>query len=394
MSHVDEGRLHAYLDAIERPADGQSDDGGDRAVIESHLAQCAECRALLAEARQVRERSASLLAVAAPAPAPQPSFADVLARAGRTEQRRRLTRISRLTALGWAATLVLAVGIGWIARGAIGIGPQGGRPPLEMTPPTSPAAADVGGMTEAQADEAPRGAPVAAELARAADVVQQADVRNEGQESVEETASRPRRGMQTAEPSPAAEAAIEEAAARYEAAVRRQQPVPAAPTETAGRIAGPDSAPDARIESKALPAGVVTVSAVTIPDAAVLVETGEILLPATEWTSADLEAAADHLDGVIRHIPNLPIRSVETGALYGEPSVRLVQWSGSVPVELIQSAEVVLARLQADSHGADRGREAEAQWASTAALVRDGRMVLLRAALSPGSLRLLARQIP
>jgi predicted anti-sigma-YlaC factor YlaD len=59
MSHVDEGCLHAYLDAIERPAGGQSDDGGDQAAVESHLARCAECRALLADVRQVRERSAS-----------------------------------------------------------------------------------------------------------------------------------------------------------------------------------------------------------------------------------------------------------------------------------------------------------------------------------------------
>jgi hypothetical protein len=382
MSHVDEGRLHAYLDAIERPAGGQSDDREDRGVIESHLAQCAECRALLAEVRQVRERSASLLAVAAPTPAPQPSFADVLARAGRTQQRRRLTRINRLAALGWAATVVLAVGLGWIARGAIGIGPQSERPPLELTPPTSRSAADVGGVTEAQSDEARRGAPVAAELARTADLVQQA----EGQENLEEAASRP--------PSPAAEPGEEEAAARLEAAGRRQGPVPAAPAEMAGRIAAPDSGPDARLERKAPPAGMVTVSAVTTPGAAVPVETEQILLPAIEWTPADLETAAVHLNGPIQRIPDLPIRSVETGALYGEPSVRLVQWSGSVPVELIQSAEVVLARLQADSLGAVRGREAATQRGSTAAVVRDGRVVLLRAALPLDSLRLLARRLP
>jgi hypothetical protein len=138
----------------------------------------------------------------------------------------------------------------------------------------------------------------------------------------------------------------------------------------------------------------VTVSAVTVPGAAVLVETDAIVLPATEWTPADLETAAVHLDGPIQRIPDLPIRSVEMGALYGEPSVRLVQWSGSVPVELIQSAEVVLARLQVDSQGAGRGREAETQRGSTAALVQDGRMVLLRATLPRDSLRLLARRIP
>jgi hypothetical protein len=227
---------------------------------------------------------------------------------------------------------------------------------------------------------------VAAELARTADVVQQADLRNEEQENVEQTASRP--------PTPAAEPGDEGAASRLEAAVRRQRAVPAAPAEMAGRIAGPDSTPDARLESKAHPAGMVTVSAVTIQGAADLVETDQILLPAIEWTPADLETAAAHLDGPIQRIPDLPVRSVETGALYGEPSVRLVQWNGSVPVELIQSAEVVLARLQADSLGAVRGREADTQRGSAAAVVRDGRMVLLRAALPVDSLRLLARRIP
>jgi hypothetical protein len=343
--------------------------------------------------RQVRERSASLLAVAAPTLASQPSFADVLARAGRTEQRRRLTSINRLTVLGWAATVVLAVGVGWIARGASGIDLPRGRPTGEMTLPSSPPAADVGGVMEAQSDEARQDAAPAAELARAADVTPQAEVENEGQDDIERTGFRQREPVPTAQPSLAAEPGDEEAAARNEAAVRRQRPVPAEPAEMAGHIAASDSAPGARAERKAPPPDMVTVSAVAIPRAAALVDTDEIVLPATQWEPADLEAAALHLDGPIQRIPDLPIRSVETGALYGEPSVRLVQWSGLVPVEVIQSAEVLLDVLQADSQGADRGREAEGSRGSTAALVRDGRLVLLRAALPRDSLRLLALQI-
>src|SRR6266702_7658635 len=56
MSHVDEGTLHAYLDG-ELPT-------VERAAVERHIAECATCRANLAEERALLERATALLGAA------------------------------------------------------------------------------------------------------------------------------------------------------------------------------------------------------------------------------------------------------------------------------------------------------------------------------------------
>ena len=92
MSHVDEGMLHAYLDG-ELPAP-------ERAALEIHIAQCATCSARLTEERSLIERASAVLSAARPSERPAP--------------RRRGRRIlgARLP-FAWAATVVLALGIGY-----------------------------------------------------------------------------------------------------------------------------------------------------------------------------------------------------------------------------------------------------------------------------------------
>jgi hypothetical protein len=115
MRHVDEGSIHAWLDgAIADPA--------ERAWIEEHLRWCAACGARVAEERSTLEQAHALLAVAAPATEP-PSFDEIAARAARHQDLRRRPTVAerllhdrRLLQLGWAATVILAVGIGWFAR--------------------------------------------------------------------------------------------------------------------------------------------------------------------------------------------------------------------------------------------------------------------------------------
>ena len=101
MSHVDEGTLHAYLDNELPP--------GERASVEAHLAQCPTCRALLAEERALLERSTALLASARPVERPVPPFEQV-----RRAPRRRPWYLR--TPVAWAASIVLAVGIGYYLR--------------------------------------------------------------------------------------------------------------------------------------------------------------------------------------------------------------------------------------------------------------------------------------
>ena len=101
MSHVDEGTLHAYLDG-ELPST-------ERAALEAHLAQCEACRARLGEERALLERASVLLGAARPLERPAPPF----------EQLRRAPRRSPWrvrTTFAWAASIALAVGLGYYLR--------------------------------------------------------------------------------------------------------------------------------------------------------------------------------------------------------------------------------------------------------------------------------------
>ena len=65
MSHVDEGTLHAFLD-------GELS-SSERAGVDAHVAQCAACRARLAEERALLERASALLGSARPIERPAPA---------------------------------------------------------------------------------------------------------------------------------------------------------------------------------------------------------------------------------------------------------------------------------------------------------------------------------
>jgi hypothetical protein len=114
MPHVDEGRLHAYLDGeLETVAPGGV------AEFAAHLAECALCAARLEEARRLRGRSMDILRSVGVAELRLPDFPEVSAE---TPPRRepvpnhRRAMQQRATALAWAASLVVALGIGWVAR--------------------------------------------------------------------------------------------------------------------------------------------------------------------------------------------------------------------------------------------------------------------------------------
>src|SRR5258707_3012558 len=100
MSHVDEGTLHAYLDGELTPV--------ERERVDTHLKGCPACQARLAEEQAILERASRLLGLAAPPERAMPPLA----------QLHRPPVIWRLRRpLAWAATLILAVGLGWYVRG-------------------------------------------------------------------------------------------------------------------------------------------------------------------------------------------------------------------------------------------------------------------------------------
>lgn len=96
--HADEGLLHSYLDGALRP--------DERLQVESHVAGCPPCAAALQEARQLKSQATKILTRARPVERtrPQPR---------KMPDRRRKRPMLRL---GWAASLFLAIGAGWLAR--------------------------------------------------------------------------------------------------------------------------------------------------------------------------------------------------------------------------------------------------------------------------------------
>jgi hypothetical protein len=112
MSHVDEGLLHAYLDGALLEGDAE------RVHLEAHLALCADCRVRMDDARRVKEHAHAALGQLAPARIQPPAWDQIVAtHAGRTVQGGGGKARGRqpFIPLAWAASLVLAVGAGWMA---------------------------------------------------------------------------------------------------------------------------------------------------------------------------------------------------------------------------------------------------------------------------------------
>ena len=118
MPHVAEGQLHAYLDR--GPGDATA---SEWTAFESHLTQCEDCQGRLDEARRLRDRAQEILASVGPAHIDVPLFESLVARsvgaesgeASRESGGRRGWRSGNFP-LAWAATIMVAVGAGWMAR--------------------------------------------------------------------------------------------------------------------------------------------------------------------------------------------------------------------------------------------------------------------------------------
>ncbi len=104
MSHIAEGELTAHADGAYAP-----DDAAGRRIAD-HLGQCANCRNRLAQAQALSGRAGEILATAAPQAVRAHDFNEV--RAAAALPRRRIPAIP----LTWAATVLLALGLGWFGR--------------------------------------------------------------------------------------------------------------------------------------------------------------------------------------------------------------------------------------------------------------------------------------
>jgi hypothetical protein len=167
MQHIDDGTLHALLDGALRGEDPAAAD-----AAEAHLESCAECRARLDAAAESRRQAGEILGAlgtGAAATGTVGDFEEVVARAAalagrpvaqpgraasdaeRTQQHRhaQARRVRRTRAMAWAATLVIAVGTGWVIRDRLG--PDLASSDVVSIPPVQ-AVAEAGSREAAEGD--------------------------------------------------------------------------------------------------------------------------------------------------------------------------------------------------------------------------------------------------
>ncbi len=116
MSHVDDGKLHTYLD-------GECGER-ERQQIEDHLAGCEVCRERLDEARMASQSASGLLAELEPSAVPAPPWSELEHRAAARQQSTPRKAWVR-PGMAWAAVMALAFGVGWLSNSYMSLPPEG-----------------------------------------------------------------------------------------------------------------------------------------------------------------------------------------------------------------------------------------------------------------------------
>jgi len=359
MPHISDPLLQAYVDGycnVNRAAE-----------IESHVETCAECRERLESARNAAQRATQLLGVLDPGPVHAPAFEELQARAAQRSAAEEIeappvdlaggdeidaapaeeadwasvmaaqktpkkaqVAFWRRPALAWAATLVMAFGLGWISRNELGL-------PADLQAPAGPTFerlnAPASAMAPTEAIEAQLQEEVAAgELddATAAKRAGSLEVPAEPEPTLPTAAEAPelrQQGQQMAQ---------NRAAAGLESGRRdaEPQPMPAAPARTL-TLAPAVFEDEAQVEEMN---EMVAVGG-TFGDAA-----SAAVAPAEGFFVVDRDEAERWLGVAPREIPDLALLRIEVGpgdavanGVRGRPAVRLVYLSrNGVEIALTQ----------------------------------------------------------
>jgi len=181
MPHISEGDLHAWLDGAIQ------EDSEESRAIRVHLESCPDCAAQLEDARRLRSEADIILASALPAGA-GPAFEEIRLRslqegapttAGVQPGRLRAGWLS-VQRLGWAASIMLAVGAGWLGRAVLV--EKGWTDPFNEGP-----APVVGQVADPEAERAPADgfAPEMDDISGLGDEVGRADALEEANEALQ-----------------------------------------------------------------------------------------------------------------------------------------------------------------------------------------------------------------
>lgn len=403
MSHIDDGVLHIYLDG-ELP----SIDPSEAEAVEGHLRACPGCRNRLEQARQLRTQAHALLGRSGPAVVREPAFEVLVSRTAERPPRHRVGP-GRWRVSAWAASVLLALAVGWYASGRLSDGERlaGTSVPLEVasapdalpemeivpevegTPEPESAGRQAPSRVASPREGAAVGAPTEPPLPRASTLA--TETRSGSREPASDMAARETSRLSTAAAAPAG--ARPGMPTRAPAAVRaarlRSDPVAAAPdmarVEPSSVAAdGPpppssaaertDGGESSRLRREDRGAAYAAAPALPAPPAAppvgvaleglvgtsTMAEAGPApsspttpgrWLDETRWSAVDPARAAEHVGGRIRTLPGARVLRAERGEIDGLPAVRTVQRVPG-PDGTTVEVEVVQRRLGA----ADRGR--------------------------------------
>ncbi len=396
MPHLDEGMLHTYLD------DALPEN------VELHLRECAECRANLENARLLKQSADTILAAATPVDISMPSFEELQARARVQSGDRKETdspqaggqqrSFNQLRSLAWAATVVLAVAVGWYGRSTLlNTNPSRlaseddsrGRLTISLpeTEGTDSDASDVQTPTSLTGLEAGETAPSAElnELVGAQvnpDIVGGVAVAADRGETLE---ARRVSAPEPVEPS---------------ADVREETEVGATPLPTAQIVSSAAAAAgEARQEQRDVRSRPQVITQVAAERAAAepTVNTGRGESAGIAWTSVDEATAGSILDGTVPKVDGLPVIGYAMSSLGGHQAVRVLQRldSGQL-LELVITPEGDAALAPEAKKGVallDAAPIADAEFVNTVAVARGNLHIRLSAAVSMDSLRVIGQNV-
>lgn len=354
MQHLDDALIAEWVDG------GIPEGSREHDAIATHVEQCDECRLRVDEERALASHVRQLLGVAAP-PERIPAFEEVLHRAG-TQAAPPSPGGWRWRRLAWAATVVVAGGVGWYAHGAL----DGG----------AGFAADVGPARESRA---PTAAATPTEAAAPA-LSGQAEAEGLGQARAEVPAAGPEgHDEATQAVVPAAPVADEARAARRQA--NEAESGVSAEAGAAARGAG-------RRDAAAPPAVVGAVTAAPMLEAPGTPAPTQKATAVEEWTPVSRAVAERVLGAPLRVVPGLAIQGIAVAP--DGATVRVLQdLGGGAVLELVERLGATGQPHLAEAAERDRLGLAVAQTRS----VVGGVEVLGRASVSRDSLAILLARL-
>ena len=384
MSHVDEGQIHAYLDGQSEYADRSA-----RERLESHVAACRECAALLEEARAIHSRATGILGDSEPSTVDLPAFEEILQRASdRTSRSASVRKLHRTRTLAWAASIVVAVAVGWYARISITSPTQTAERQLEANEPAL-------GFAEDQAAEA----EVTTEEQAAADPQPAATFAD--RDALASTATRGR-----AEQAAGAAVEAEEQAVDSRLAQGRVATAPAAAPAAQRQVPADELARAAErrlVDSTRLQVAAERVQARGAREPEVA---GGVFAPvsglanAPGWTEVSRPQAEQHLGRQILVVEGLDVTSISISSEAPDAIVRVVQLLPSGDsLEIVQRPSAELDRLAdvvvAERRDAPLEKKAAADESDVSSVVttRGNLLIEMRGKLSSDSLEVLLSRL-